>query len=157
MSTSEYVHHSIWLGDQVSRVKFVVIDLKGFDVILGLPWLQQMSPLTDWSTGAIVFSNGNTIRPIMHSSSTDPHALLSFAQMCAWKPDHQFALFVSELPDHTNDDVFKSKEEAHSNQSPEATKFMKELIAEFPEVFPDDLPKALPPKREIEHEIKLRP
>ena len=27
MSTSEYIQHSIWLGNQVTRVKFVVIDL----------------------------------------------------------------------------------------------------------------------------------
>ena len=33
---------------------------------------------------------------------------------------------------------------------------MNELLGEYPEVFPEDLPKQLPPDRAIEHEIKLK-
>ena len=33
---------------------------------------------------------------------------------------------------------------------------MDQLVKEFPEVFPDDLPSKLPPMREIQHEIKLK-
>ena len=52
--------------------------------------------------------------------------------MKAWQPCHTYALFVTELPDHTNDDTFKSGSDDPPKQSPEAKKFMLELVNDFP-------------------------
>ena len=33
---------------------------------------------------------------------------------------------------------------------------MTELLTKFPDVFPEDLPNSLPPRREVAHEIRLK-
>lgn len=54
----------MYIGNQKQRTTFVVLDIDGFDVILGVPWLKYHDPITKWSTGLVTFDDGDSIRPI---------------------------------------------------------------------------------------------
>ena len=50
-----------------------------------------------------------------------------------------------------------AKQDKEDGRSPEEAQLLKELVAEFPEVFRADLLKGLPPDRSIQHHIPLQP
>lgn len=63
---------------------FIVLDLDGFDTILGVPWLKHYDPLTKWSTGLVTFDDGDSIRPIGEATNMTTDKCLTMNQMTAW-------------------------------------------------------------------------
>jgi hypothetical protein len=56
---TSYIVSVIRIGGLTESVELAIIPLVGYDVILGIPWLQRHNPSIDWASYSIsVNSNG---------------------------------------------------------------------------------------------------
>ena len=144
-----YVDSTIKLGDLIERVELAVIPLVGYDVILGIPWLTRHNPVIDWSTSTVSVRVGNQISrlPEYKESNTPAVELVSRLQVVrdVEKGEQMYLALVRPLQVDSGDKQLVSNSSTTS------------LVKEFSDVFPDDLPKALPPKRAVDHKIELEP
>jgi hypothetical protein len=159
-----------------------VLPIEGYDAILGMTWLQQANPNIDWSTGSVKINNleihaakqktkikqKKTKKQTLGIQKPEPEPELDPRKKSVLPPSHktrlsalllsrmQFAkevrhqqaylCFVRAQPDT------KSKK---SSIDPKMDARTKKVIEEYRDVFPDDLPKQLPPARKIQHRIEL--
>ena len=144
-----YVASTIELGDLIERVELAVIPLVGYDVILGIPWLTRHNPVIDWSTSTVSVRVGNQISrlPEYKESNTPAVELVSRLQVVrdVEKGEQMYLALVRPLQVDSGDKQLVSNSSTTS------------LVKEFSDVFPDDLPKGLPPKRAADHKIELEP
>lgn len=130
--------------DYCPVLMFNVIDMK-FEAILGKGWLasSQPRPDVDW------LNNTVRINDVLIQGHTRPcHVpVLSAMQFkrCLQK-DQAFLCFV-----HKQDDSKDHKPQV------EIHPLAQELLEKYKDVFPDELPRCLPPSRSIDHKIELVP
>jgi gag-polyprotein putative aspartyl protease len=130
--------------DYCPVLMFNVIDMK-FEAILGKGWLasSQPRPDVDW------LKNTVQIKDVLIQGHTRPcHVpVLSAMQFkhCLQK-DQAFLCFVHKQDESKN---HKSQVEVHP--------LAQELLEKYKDVFPDELPRCLPPSRSIDHKIELVP
>ena len=116
------------------------------DVILGKPWLAAHNPRINWRknllhfafpTGTVTWKANSTGVSSMNGlcSAKQINSLLRRKRVAK----KSFMLLIRTVP------------EEESSESGEI-----DFVAQYPEVFPDELPKELPPHRHIEHDIELK-
>jgi hypothetical protein len=123
---------------------FAVCPLSSYDVILGKQWLSKYDPLISHKTNKITFHFGN--QPIIIQADLERHKSLVSASTFAraiCRGFHTFALLLN--PDQP------------SATPTVSTPRVKTLLEEFYDIFPDDLPKGLPPQRSHDFKIELQP
>ncbi|HLP34462.1 MAG TPA: reverse transcriptase domain-containing protein [Amoebophilaceae bacterium] len=130
-----------WIGHQEERIFFVVA-LSAWDVILGHPALSTNKAIIDVAKGY---------------ASIKPHYKERF-QLQPWNP--------KEIKDHHEENSLHEKNFQHDQQLHNISKIISAAATEineaynpfddFPELFPKEKPVALPPLREINHEIRLK-
>jgi hypothetical protein len=138
---------------------FTATRLPGHDAILGVSWLTAHDVGIGWSNRTIeIRSPGEpprVIRP-QHSSGEPPSSNGRIAVLSAkglgrasrrGEVDEIFALFVKPKGEDA------SLPAAAAAEHPQ----MAALLKEYADVFPDALPKGLPPLRGVEHRILLKP
>ena len=159
LTTGEY-HQDIMLS---------VITLQNNDIILGMPWLTFHNPQIDWRSRTVRLrggATGITLSEMVASDSSDEDAEDSSAaaQLELWsaqqvkrasrKKDVELGLAIVRAVSSAETVTQKDGSAVKSlTDHPQA----KKLLAEFADVFPDDLPSGLPPKREVDHKIELEP
>ncbi|CAI5468676.1 unnamed protein product [Closterium sp. Yama58-4] len=134
-------------------MKFLATTLDGCDVLLGRDWLRRHNPVIDWTTGSCCVSKHEGL-----------------IKLPAWTPDyiqapcvkaitiaHHFnrgaQLFAVCLRELAVDTDGKDIEKLCAAVPPD----LAELIRQYPDIFPDDLPLGLPPERPEDHKIQLEP
>jgi hypothetical protein len=146
---ASYVDSSLRIGELHENTESAVIPLSGYDVILGIPWLKRHNPVINWDTSKVVVSsNGNQCELPLHSDIDPPvleviSALLAKRDMT--KGEQMYLALVKVVEQNSAGNKV--------TVDPDAEK----IVSEFKDVFPDDLPSGLPPKREIDHQIGLEP
>ena len=146
---SSYVDSSIRIGELHEKTELAVIPLAGYDVILGIPWLKRHNPVINWDTSKVVVSsNGNQCELPLHSD-IDPPAVEMISALQAKRDMTKGEQMYLALVKVVEQDNAATK----VTVDPDTEK----IISEFKDVFPDDLPSGLPPKREIDHRIELEP
>src|SRR6202048_1493023 len=146
---SSYVDSSIRIGELHEKTELAVIPLAGYDVILGIPWLKRHNPVINWDTSKVVVrSNGNQCEWPLHSD-IDPPAVEMISALQAKRDMTKGEQMYLALVKVVEQDNAATK----VTVDPDTEK----IISEFKNVFPDDLPSGLPPKREIDHRIELEP
>ena len=147
---------SIEIDSYTDQVKFMVVPLGECDAILGMTWLKRINPDIDWRTGNLTFQHqGKTHSLLSNSTPAAPatpttsksHSLCQLVSAKAInkifrKNQAECLILASVLQD----------EQAPSNHT---SKEAREILAEFSDVFPDNLPQALPPRRDVDHRIEL--
>ena len=117
----------------------------GFDVVLGKPWLTEHNPQIDWKTNTL-YLNGKswacTEQPKL------PETVLSAMRFAKLLKKEKSELLVAHIR-FDKDDVKREAQKMHPDIK------IKELLRKYGDVFPPDLPKGMPPPREVDHEIKL--
>jgi hypothetical protein len=122
-----------------------MVDMK-FDAILGKKWLSRSTPqpVIDFARHIVCISN-----VFIQGYCSPSHApvLLAMQFKCSIRHDQAYLCIVR------NED---------SSSSPAVTKMvdnpaMQELLSRYQDVFPDDLPKDLPPSRNVDHHIDVLP
>ena len=143
------------------KLSLDIIDLHGYDAILGKPWLTKHNPEIDWKRHLVTFQKGDRAKLIVHGTlrpaqdtRTDSSAHPKPLSACQLKrlvrkgKAQAFVAIVRSVPDP---DIAAARSDQPGH--PAAQK----LIAEFSDVFPANLPKGLPPSRGMEHSIELEP
>jgi transposase InsO family protein len=173
VATSPAFEHSVTLADGSSQktqgavsgapiclstyrdsLDLYCLPLGGFDVILGLPWLEALNPHIDWRERTLSFQH-----------EQQEHVLTpSYTLLCISAADLQREarrknideMYVVRMNEVT------SKLELHAVQSPRCTappssrSEEQRMFDEYRDVFAD-LPAGLPPEREVDHRIELVP
>ena len=114
-------------------LKFYVANIT-HDAYLGQPWLTTGGIAIDWTSGTVRVNSDITIEGIRKSEEQ-----ISLMSSCAFKKamkkDQAFLCIVH--PKEPNDD---------KDDSLSINPKVQDLLAEFSDVFPDDLLKDLPPE-----------
>ena len=58
------------IGSYTDRIDFNVTDLCGYDVILGMPWLEQYSVIPDWRGKSVTFVDSKGKQHVLHRAPT---------------------------------------------------------------------------------------
>ena len=126
-----------------------VIKLQRYDAILGKPWLYHANPTIDWRTNKLTFKYGpKTI--VVKADSTQQqqtpgcNSLFISHQQLARTPSTA-ELFA----------VCLANTEGKDTKSPPLE--VQQLLKNFSDIFPEELPKVLPPQRNVDHAIELVP
>src|SRR3954467_13386215 len=123
-----------------------VLPLEGNDVILGKPWLRKHNPHIDWRQNKITFPDN---RDIIQKNVTllSPTTNLDIAQILAIQVNKvvkqgevAFLLLI--------------KDEKHAKELLTNDDKIQDLLKEYQDIFPDDLP-GLPPYQSVDHAIEL--
>ena len=127
-----------------------------YDVILGKPWFTEFNPTIDWTTNHVSFQANEhliswTAVPFDHYdkmtvSPKQLDKLLSRPHAAA------FAVWIDRPYQDAHEEI-----EASNMAVKDLDPRVASLLHEFPQVFPTDLPRRLPPSRPVDHRIRLLP
>ena len=86
------IHHKVtlhfWIAETEEKREFLVVNCGQENLILGLPWLQEINPLIDWTTGEV------TIPSIPRTPWHDSPAAITqwyLIHYLGMDPDHKIA------------------------------------------------------------------
>ncbi|KAJ4815745.1 polyprotein [Rhynchospora pubera] len=123
-----------------------VLDVKGYDLILGLDWLSEMGPMViDWKQGSIEFKKGHK------QVKLQVHDEVAEVQMC-------HGILNLEKESKAGNEIMVAYlfkvEECHKLPTVPAID-MDHILHSFSDVFAE--PNSLPPLRSVDHQIPLLP
>jgi hypothetical protein len=123
-----------------------VVSLPHHDIILGKPWLEKWNPHIDWRSHQITFHQANP-------STEPPEEKVSHSPTIA-------IITSQELEENLTEDdeiYFCEITEQGLITTNSTDSRVQPLLQEYQDVFPEELPAELPPKRNIDHRIRLIP
>ena len=68
-TTNQCIIGQLMIDDHHEQVELTVITLKGYDIVLGMPWLKIHNPEVNWSTGTIRVNDKHTCNAINNDHS----------------------------------------------------------------------------------------
>jgi len=125
------------------RWTFTVLDLCGFDVVLGKTWLNDLQPLVDWSSNVLRFVHRGFPVRLADDRPSLPSNLLTAAQFMAAMRAGEDCFLTMVKPD-----VVPTTNGLEDELQP--------ILTEFADVL-GGLPPGLPPLRSVNHAIPLEP
>jgi len=145
------------LGSHRERMDCTVMNLKNheFDVVLGMPWLTRVNPKIDWARRVMTLPGISTKgEPILQDLQLMKHKELKHAIR-----NHllEVVLVLRSCQLHQLAD---NKDLADTDSAVDSEKVAMEtnrLLSEYSDRFPPDLPKTVPPDRDVDHHIELVP
>ncbi|KAL0539893.1 hypothetical protein IC582_024114 [Cucumis melo] len=131
----------IEIANHVLDVTLLVLDMRDFDVILGMDWLSANHESIDCFGKEVVFN-----------PPSGPNFKFRGAGIVCI-PKVISAMKASKLLSHGTWSILAS---VVDTKEPEVSLSSAPVVREYPDVFPDELP-GLPPPREIDFAIELEP
>jgi len=128
-----------------TQIQLQVAPIK-HDIILGMDWLRRTNPEIDWQKQKITINQEG--RKIKLIPDVPPEAqdlgVISALQLkaAAAKGEELFCLMIS-------------KKEQQEPEEKETSPELCALLQEYQDIFPEELPAQLPPKRAVDHRIDL--
>ena len=142
---------------------FTVIDLDGFDALLGKEWLTDCNPQINFVTHKVQLKNGSFIAdgkglppglPDQREGTASLHFISGrAAAKSIRKGCDGFLCWVEQISDMEPD----PSQELSVRVEGERKHQVNVLVESFKDCFPDHLPARLPPFRAVNHEIDLEP
>ncbi len=148
-------------------VEFFVIKTS-FDAILGKPWLTENKAILNFNTNMIKFTQKNHDFTLsFHKTKPKPHiktflSAVQFGRMLDKKDYTNF--YISVLREAKESDIEEKENKIETTSKiikefpkcgiPEVQEELNKLLLKYEEVF--DLPKQLPPERDVAHNIVLK-
>lgn len=140
------------VSDSKEKQQFTVFPLARYDAILGKPWLTRNNPSINFRTNDITVDGNGLPRAPAQDKDGDRDSLIESMFISGCQARHAlrsgaegFLAWVT-----AGDDLDPPVTTPNSN-----TPDVSDLLREYSDVFPDELPDALPPERSIDHEIRL--
>lgn len=133
-----------------NNITAYAMPLQRYDLILGAPWLYDTNPMIDWVRHTLTFKKGTTSITEV-ANETNPKEKLECNSIYVSK--HQFARTKPMAELFTVYLANTEKGNRNSESLPEVTK----LLTDFKDIFPENLPNKLPPRRTLDHAIDLIP
>ena len=118
------------------------------DVIFGRPWHYDYRPIYDWQTEQIRFPE-YVLSKLMVSDSTSSQADVLCHQVVSAED------FKGRLKSGCYEEIFRVKVKRVPDQ--DIPSFGQPVIDKFRHVFPDQLSDGLPPSRNVELDVELKP
>ena len=159
---------SIQVGTYKNKMNFFVTKMKYYDAVFGKTWLEEHNPIIDWRNHIIQFEHeGKAVQLFNEQPKLQKYnkpkikqdlikeqkakpldnklkvKLISATQLK--KEAKQGELFFAVLEE--------IKEPAEEQDDPD----LKELLDQYHDVFPDNLPHGVPPSRGVDHKIEIIP
>ena len=133
------------IGDWQKRLDFSVLPMDDFNIVLGLGFFDKVVTLLDSNRGTLSIIDGlMTTIPIRRGK---PVKMLSALQFKRGVTKNQ--CYVATMKTLEG-------EEAKTDEPPVPDNVQK-VLDEYKDIMPSELPKKLPPRREVDHEIELEP
>lgn len=155
-ATQEEATEIVWdteikIGNTAYRSNWAVAQTR-YDVLLGMPWHKENNPNINYSTKEVLVDGIQLPR-----DPTEEEARVEVTNIGVKK-------FRSILrKKKSNAEVFivqNINTESHNNRSKESQETAcpkhSRILQKFHKIFVEDLPDGLPPKRAVDHEIKLK-
>ena len=155
----------------VVRRTLRVIPLKTFDVILGKPFLNDTNPDIDWPTNRVSFKTPSGHLCSFTATATSHHARDAQLNLLSAQQARRIINRAARSRRAQKDTVvgliklrqiFSSDESTSSTlnttdttSTPDIDADIRAVLDEFSDVFVDELPNELPPKRDVDHAIEL--
>lgn len=150
------------------KASFTVMSLNGYEAILGMPWLSRANPSIHWPSGTIsvMSEDGRSIVLCTETSSQSKgqEEQKEESKQCRLINDQEIPRpeapekFIALQKDEQVMCVAWLQPQSESqSQSDAELPAAEKIVSEFKDVFPEELPKGLPPKRDVDHEIVLMP
>ena len=140
---------SVKIGPHTYKSAFVVDDCR-YDVLLGMPWHVENKPLVDYKNQRVRIGDLVLAAPPEAEASLRVQhiSVKKFRKICRRQRGALFCLRINSL----------LKEERPSDgrkeiRDPE----LRSIVEEYKDVFRAELPRGLPPMRNVEHEIIIDP
>ncbi|KAL3701254.1 hypothetical protein R1sor_019276 [Riccia sorocarpa] len=130
------------MGQYQESIEWRVIRLARYDVILWMPWMERYNSQVDWRR-KIVRTKSWTIFGDRVRSKIQKLPLFIVGTIAISRGDQCFLGLIRE-----------AQSEKLDGQVPE---YLRSVVHNFMDVFPEDLPAGLPPKRRIDHKIEVIP
>jgi hypothetical protein len=136
-------------GLKFPDVKLYVSNLS-FDILLGKPWHTQYNPKIDWTKNTLKF--GDTMITAVRPDFVPEQEIISAKQFVKFVKDENVDCFCIQFtrPAVTHVGSVKIEPSSDKDKAQET-----QLLDEFKDVFPEDLPFKLPPTRDVNHSIDL--
>jgi hypothetical protein len=149
---------TIEINTYKEELNFVEVPLKACDAILGMTWLERHNPQIDWKAGTICIQHRERVH-LLQQVQQSPRAAAAAGQKTSIKLSsirqinkilHRNQAECIVLASVSAPDIDSTPPRSVANDPDTAS-----LLSEFRDVFPPQLPKELPPHREIDHRIEL--
>ena len=124
----------------------VVANIMNYDVILGRPWLNKENPKFDWPAGVVTITKGERTYTLQPTHEPPRVEALSAVQLRRQLQPHDEMFLIHLTPKD-------AERGAVELPSPDEIK----ILHDYGDVFPERLPRRLPPRRNVDHEIELEP
>jgi hypothetical protein len=152
------------IGTWNSQLEARLVDIQGYDVILGLSWFMRHNPSINWPLGTVTLANEDTHEPVVikstsrifnleEESPTDFVAALCDLLYFATSKAKVVATWPLKLLAMQQDS--KPKPDTQDPRNSALPEFRK-VLDKFPSLFMEDLPTGLPKRRDIHHTIDTR-
>lgn len=160
MATDQYAFVLLQVGSYRFKVEAVVLDLSGYDVVLGLAWLKEANPSIDWTSSTVRITDKrgkHILEPYRDKNQVEgtggDHGLISHRTLRKMLKDRltETFLYVIRTDDLLGD---QNGDQEKPPDLPENVprRFMK-VIRRFKDRFRTELPDKLPPHRGFDHVI----
>ena len=137
---------SITLGKWQGKTNFTVAPLDIFDIILGQEFFQRCHTIIDpyLQQLMVMEREGPCMVPLVKVPKKDGHVHLSAMQILKGLKKGELTFLAT----------IASSEEDHGAME-SLPPIIKTVLEKNKDVMPDELPKTLPPRREVDHKIEL--
>nr|GFB35515.1 putative reverse transcriptase domain-containing protein [Tanacetum cinerariifolium] len=139
--THVYRNLPLQFDDKIRAISAFPLDMCEFDLILGMDWLTEHHAMIDCHSYRVIFGDIHAPKYTYHGSLPGKPMQIISALQARTLLYHGCEGFLATIHDMT------SKVPAIHDQ---------QIVLEFPDVFPDELP-GIPPVREVEFNIELIP
>nr|GEX92896.1 putative reverse transcriptase domain-containing protein [Tanacetum cinerariifolium] len=139
--THVYRNFSLQFDDKIHAINALPLDICEFDIILGMDWLTEHHAMIDCRSYRVIFGDIYAPRFIYHGFLPGKSMQIILALQARTLLSHGREGFLATIHDTTS-------EVLSIHDQP--------IVFEFPDVFPDELPR-IPPVREVEFNIELIP
>ncbi|GKV19476.1 hypothetical protein SLEP1_g29735 [Rubroshorea leprosula] len=133
----------VQIGSWSGKVDLNVITMSDFKLVLGGEFIDQLLPFTFTKDGCIRFEDRNESHKVPLERLPAGDRVLS-------------AIQVSKGIKRGEDTYLAALKE-YSTSSLDVPQEVQGILCEFEDVMPPELPKKLPPRREVDHAIELEP
>eukprot|EP00158_Paraphelidium_tribonemae_P008304 Partr_v1_DN28545_c0_g2_i1_m73301 putative Retrotransposon protein len=149
---------AVEIGELKDEVDFHVLPSRDRGAILGMPWLHKHEPSIKWKEGVVTVEDDHgekkTIALDERKELMPEINAISATQMKREIRKKGSEMYLAVLKLVSDDETDSDQIESKPKLSEEGASKVNDLLKEYADVFPDDLP-GLPPHREVEHSIEL--
>ena len=125
-----------------------VVEISTYDIILGDSWLEKRNPETDWRPNRSKFKSKGRIVTMAPLKKDNPQKIIISAMQLKNATKKKCEVFELGIRD-----VSERQQPRKSNEQ----RHIESLLEEFEDIFPEELPRGLPAKRVIDHNIEIGP